>query len=276
MDAEGSGSRHLSEPWQLKLFSKSLKKRQKLDLLLGQLRPLPGRRYLLITSGDNNGALNHHFRAAGGSWTWAEMEHDSIAGIEALLEQPVLAAEADHVPVPEASFDVVVALDVHEHLEQPDVFNRELARIVAPGGHVIVTTPNGDPWKPVSVLRKAIGMTKEKYGHVVYGYNARQHGEMLSKAGFVPVSDDSYSGFWTELLELGINFAYTTLMSRKKTGREAGEIAPGSERKLKAVEKQYRIYSAIYPVLRAISSLDFFTSFFTGYAVSVVARKDVP
>jgi SAM-dependent methyltransferase len=260
-------------PWQLKMFSKSLKKRQKLSLLLRQLRGLPGGRFLLITNGDNNGALNYHLRASGGEWTWVENEADSIPEIEDLLNDKVLAGTPSHIPVEDESFDVVVSIDVHEHLVEPHEFNRELRRVTRPGGHVIVTTPNGDTWKPVTLLKRGVGMTKEKYGHVVYGYNVRQHREMLSGVGFEPVSAGSYSRFFTEMIELAINFAYVMVLSWKKTGARAGEIAPSNREKLRAVEKQYRLYAAVYPVLLAISKLDLLLSFFTGYAVSVVARR---
>jgi SAM-dependent methyltransferase len=255
------------------MFSKSLKKQQKLRLMLRQLRGLPGERCLLITNGDNNGALNYHFRAHGGVWTWVENEADSIPEIEGLLQEKILAGEPSRIPAEDESFDVVVSIDVHEHLTEPQVFNRELRRVTRPGGHVIVTTPNGDTWKPVTVLKRAVGMTKEKYGHVVYGYNVSQHREMLSGVGFEPVSAGSYSKFFTEMIELAINYAYVMVLSRKKTGVRAGEIAPSNREKLRAVEKQYRLYAAVYPILLAVSKLDLLLAFFTGYAVSVVARR---
>jgi hypothetical protein len=71
-----------AKPWQLKLFSKSLKKQQKARLLLKQLRPLRGEQRLLVTNGDNNGALNHYLRASGGQWTWVENEGAGIGQIE--------------------------------------------------------------------------------------------------------------------------------------------------------------------------------------------------
>ncbi|HSH75776.1 MAG TPA: methyltransferase domain-containing protein [Longimicrobiales bacterium] len=260
-------------PWQLKLLSKSLKKQQKLGLLQRQIRDLPGTRRLLITHGDNNGAMNHRLRDSGGEWSWMEMEPDAVPTIEQLLDEPVLLGAPGRLPVEDASFDVVIALDVQEHLRDPESFNRELVRIVKPGGHVVATTPNGDPWKPVSVLRRALGMTKEKYGHVVYGYNVRQHQDMLRKVGFQPVASGSYSGFFTELIELAINFTYTTLLSRGKTKRREGEIAPSTQEKLKAVEKQYRAYALVYPMLLAFSKLDVLAPLGHGYAVSVVGRR---
>lgn len=262
-------------PWQLRLYSKSLKKRQKVALLLRQIVPLPGERRLLITHGDNNGAINHELRKSGGRWSWMEMEAETIPGMEELLGDPVLHVSPHRLEAEDGAFDVVVSLDVQEHLAPDELraFHRELHRITRPGGHVVVTTPNGDPWKPVSVLRRAVGMTKEKYGHQVYGYNVAQHGAMLREAGFTPGAHGSYSGFFTELIELGINFAYTTLMSRRKTGRGAGEIAPTTAEKLAKVEKQYRLYSLVYPLVLAVSKLDVLLPLGAGYAVSVVGRR---
>ena len=257
----------------MRLLSKSLKKQQKLALLQRQIAPLPGSRRLLITHGDNNGAMNFSFRQTGGNWSWMEMEETAIPTIQELLQEPVSRADPNRLPAEDGAFDVVVSLDVQEHLTHPDVFLREVARILRPGGHALVTTPNGDPWKPVSILRRAIGMTKEKYGHVVYGYNIRQHEEMLRRVDLVPVASGSYSGFFTEAIELCINFIYTTVLSRRGTGRDVGEIAPSTREKLAAVEKQYRAYSLVYPLLLGVSKLDVLAPFGAGYAVSVVARR---
>ena len=69
------------EPWQLKLFRNSLKKQQKLKALEKILGQNSDRTCLLITCGDNNGAMNWHLRNAGGEWSWADAENDSIAQI---------------------------------------------------------------------------------------------------------------------------------------------------------------------------------------------------
>jgi 2-polyprenyl-3-methyl-5-hydroxy-6-metoxy-1,4-benzoquinol methylase len=263
-------------PWQLRLFSKSLKKRQKVALLSRQIRDLPGTRHLLVTCGDNNGALNHELRKrSGGSWTWMEMEPESIPSMSELLGEPVLHVTAHRLEADDEAFDVTVSLDVQEHLtpEELERYHAELLRVTRRGGHVVATTPNGDPWKPVSILRRALGMTREKYGHTVYGYNVAQHERMLREAGLAPTAAGSYSGFFTELIELLLNFAYTTLLSRGRTGRREGEIAPSSREKLAKVERQYRMYALVYPVLRAISWLDVLAPLGAGYAVSVVARR---
>jgi SAM-dependent methyltransferase len=260
-------------PWQLKLFSRSLKKQQKLGLLLRQIGDVTDRDCVLVTHGDNNGALNWHFRARGGRWTWVEMEQPAIPGMSDLLGEPVLHGRPDWIPLADSSVDVAVSIDVHEHLADCRAFGRELHRVVRPGGTVVVTTPNGDPWKPATLIKRAIGMTREVYGHTVYGYNARQHRAMLEEAGLRPESAGSYSGFATEMVELAINFAYVKVLSRKRGDVPQGTIAPSSQDALRKVEKAYRVYSAVYPLMRAVSALDALTPFFTGYAVSVVGRR---
>ncbi len=45
---------------------------------------------------------------------------------------------ADH------SLDIVVAVEVLEHVEEDDMFVREVARVLRPGGVFLMTTPNGD------------------------------------------------------------------------------------------------------------------------------------
>jgi 2-polyprenyl-3-methyl-5-hydroxy-6-metoxy-1,4-benzoquinol methylase len=46
------------------------------------------------------------------------------------------------LPLPDAAADVVAAVEVIEHLENPRAFFRELVRAARPGGWVVVTTPN--------------------------------------------------------------------------------------------------------------------------------------
>jgi 2-polyprenyl-3-methyl-5-hydroxy-6-metoxy-1,4-benzoquinol methylase len=53
-----------------------------------------------------------------------------------------LDLDKGRIPLPEGSADVVAAVEVIEHLENPRDFMRKLVRLTKPGGWVIVTTPN--------------------------------------------------------------------------------------------------------------------------------------
>ncbi len=46
------------------------------------------------------------------------------------------------IPLPDAGFDVVVSIEVIEHLENQFQFTREILRVTRPGGLVVLTTPN--------------------------------------------------------------------------------------------------------------------------------------
>lgn len=267
-------------PWQLRLFDKTLKKKQKMALLSRLLgKPGPDDRLLLLTNGDNNGAMNHVFREQGGRWTWGECEADAIPEMRQLLGDPVVHCDPARLDFPDGSFDAVVVIDVHEHLAETAPLNRELFRVLRPGGRAIVTTPNGDLRKLAVRIKDLVGMTKDAYGHVRVGYTIAEHQQMLREVGFRSGATGSYSQFPTEMLELGINLAYVKVLNRRRASATNGEhgvgpISPSSADQVRKVEKTLKLYSAIYPICRAVSSLDVFVApFSTGYAVAVVGDK---
>lgn len=267
----------MEEPWQLRMFRRTLKKQQKLQALLEMLGPVDGKRCLLLTCGDNNGALNWHFRAHGGNWSWADMEMNSVLQIAALTGDQVAHVEKEggSIPFPGEHFDIVVTIDVHEHLHDTETVNRELARVIKPSGRVIVTTPGGDPRKLANRLKDWLGMRAQDYGHVVDGYSASELAQQLRLIGLEPNGRSSYSRFFTEMVELMINLVYVKLLSKGSEAEvEEGQIAPQNEEQLASVGKSYKIYSLAYPVFWLISQLDRLLAFGEGYAVIVAAQKD--
>jgi SAM-dependent methyltransferase len=266
-----------SDAWQLRMFEVSLKKQQKLAMLLELLGPLNHHRCLLITHGDNPGSLNYHLRAAGGSWSWAELEPDGIPQVEALLGETVHAATPGALPFEDEVFDRVVVIDVHEHLTEVTTLNGEIARILAPEGVAIVTTPSGDPKLRLAAIKRWIGMDNAAYGHVVQGYRTEELESMMRDAGLVPVGRGAYSRFFTEFAELVINFGYVKVLSPRRAGQApAGEIAPRTADGLRSVGGAFRVYRTIFPLVRAFSALDILVPGADGYAVAVVACKPAP
>lgn len=262
-------------PWQLQVFDVSLKKRQKLVMLLDLLGPLEGEECLLITNGDNPGSLNHHLRRAGGRWTWCELEAHGIPDMERFLGEPVHAGSERTLPFPDAAFSRVVVVDVHEHLGRTEAFDREVARILVPNGLAVVTTPSGNERLPVARMKRWLGMDPATYGHMVQGFDAEELEAKLRAVGLVPEGRGAYSRFFTEFIELAINFGYVKVLGPLKGKRKppAGEIAPRSAEQLGSVGGAFRFYQRAFPLIRAFSALDVLVPGRGGYAVGVVARR---
>lgn len=261
--------------WQLAMFRRSLKKKMRLGVLKRMLGDIQaGERCLLITCGDNNGAMNHHLRMLGGDWTFSDLEDHCIGEMQELLQQEVLLVKPDRLPFEDAAFDRIVTIDVHEHLEDPIPFSREVGRIAKPGAQIVCTVPNGDEAKLAVRIKHAIGMTPEAYGHSRVGMTTGELSNLMACSRIDCTRATTFSRLFTELLELTINFAYVKVLAKRGAADvEEGQIAPATKDQLSSVRKSYRIYSALYPVYWFVSQLDKLIAFTEGYVVVVEGRR---
>ena len=85
------------------------------------------------------------------------------------------------IPVDDASFDVILCSEVLEHVPEPIKVIGEFARILKPGGRVIITAPLGS------------GIHQEPY-HFYGGYTPFWYEKFLSEAGFDSVQVDENAG----------------------------------------------------------------------------------
>jgi SAM-dependent methyltransferase len=266
--------KHAPIPWQLQMYNRSLKKKMKVRALKKFLGADAARNCLLITCGDNNGAINYHLGQSGGDWQWAEFENETRTEMEQLLAAPVhiLDKETCRLPFSDNCFDLLVSIDVHEHLRKPELLAGEFYRVLKPGGRAVVTTPNGNEGKLVVRMKRMSGMDNLEYGHVRTGFDIPDLERLLSQAGLQPMRSGSYAKFFTEFLELLLNWTYVKILNR---GRHApgGGISPSSLKKLEGVKKSYRLYSILYPLFWLFSRLDGLLFFSRGYAVIVEAKK---
>jgi len=246
---------------------------RELTKLLGNIGA--GEQCLLVTCGDNNGAMNYFLRELGGCWAWAELESQSIDEMRQLLGENVKLCTFDRLDYPDQSFDRVVSIDCLEHIDDPHVFTLELHRICKSGGQVIITIPGGDQKKIVNRLKNMVGMTKETYGHVRDGLTLEELEPIMRGAGFTPGRKITFSRFFTELVELAINFLYVKVLAKKGSAKvKEGTIAPATEEQLKSVEKTYRMYAVVYPFFRAFAMLDNLLVGSEGYVTVMEGCRD--
>jgi len=108
-----------------------------------------GERLLEIGSGMGHlvGQLEDSFETCG-----MDLNHWAVKESKAVVEETALqTASAEEIPFADGSFDVVIIKHIVEHLPNPEKAIAEIGRVIAPGGILILATPNLDsllkPWK---------------------------------------------------------------------------------------------------------------------------------
>lgn len=108
-----------------------------------------GGRLLEIGSGLGHlvGQLEDSFETHG-----MDLNHWAVKESKSVIEKTVLqTASAQEIPFAEGAFDVVIIKHIVEHLPDPEKAVSEIGRVTAPGGVLILATPNLDsllkPWK---------------------------------------------------------------------------------------------------------------------------------
>jgi len=83
----------------------------------------------------------------------------------------IVRADARRLPVLDGQFDCILAFDVLEHIEDDRAVMRELARVLAPGGSIWLSTPARDTrfW-PAFIHPYA----NRAFGHVRNGYSVKE------------------------------------------------------------------------------------------------------
>ena len=99
----------------------------------------PGRRVLDL--GCRDGALAHAY-APGNDVVGMDVDRDALAEAAKLGIETLWGDVTEPLPLPDASFDVVVAGELFEHLQLPDRTVAEVRRVLRPGGFLVGSVPN--------------------------------------------------------------------------------------------------------------------------------------
>ena len=258
------------EEWALPLFRRSVLKQAKLDQITRLLDAPAGRECLDI--GADNGVISLLLRRLGGRWSSADLDERAVASIRELVGERVYRLDGVRTPFPDRSFDQVVVVDYLEHVADDAAFVRELARIVRPGGSVIINVPHLKPASLLNRLRHAIGLTDAWHGHLRPGYRLEQVRALLG-SDFAIEQAGTYSRAFSELVDTLLNSMYLLLQHRKASGAESakGTVVTGSD--VRSRRGQFLLLSTLYPALWSLARLDALLWRQPGYKLILRARR---
>jgi len=107
------------------------------------------------------------------------------------VEPELLRANLERLPLADAEFDLVVSVQVIEHLLDPAAGLKELARVLKPGGTLLLSTDNrrnlitrtlnAPRWAVARAARKRNSRVRLNFPHASFG--ARDLGELMLAAG---------------------------------------------------------------------------------------------
>lgn len=259
------------EPWQIRLYRHSLMKKDKVRLV-SRLVNFKGRR--IFDLGCSNGAVSYFLKQQGGDWFHADLDQDNLDTARQVLGTALFRMGEKRLPLKNESVDMVMALDILEHLDEDRAMVREILRVLKPGGGVVVSTPISGGFFMINRLKKMAGMGPEIYGHVREGYSLKEVTTLLESEGFTVTRATTYAKFFTELCEFLLNVIFTRLNRVKRSKLRSGAISPSSQGDLDRHGGLYKVYTRfVYPLVRLITRLDMLLPFKTGYATLVIACK---
>jgi 2-polyprenyl-3-methyl-5-hydroxy-6-metoxy-1,4-benzoquinol methylase len=152
--------------------------------LIGQLPFCLGKQATsLLDVGCGDGMLIEMARQAGIESAGTEISKSLVDLVrERLGEHAIISTDLDELP--QSQYDVITLINVIEHLKNPVEMLTTIARLLKPGGILLVHTINigGLPAKAFGVHWHQI----EPLSHFYY-FNYRTLGKMLQKGGLEPV-----------------------------------------------------------------------------------------
>ena len=266
----------MAEPWQLQLYRRSLKKKLTVDALLRHLPPVQGR--LCLEVGCGTGLTSHFLRERGGTWVSCDFERDHARSARQLVGERVLQIGERQMPFRSGAFDLVAAINFLEHIEDDETFFAEMVRVLKPGGDFLFMAPKGETGRPGFALKRMLGFTadQEGFGHARDGYPPAATRALMERHGLVVQGQDDYCRLFTESLEDLLNYAYHKKSAKGKAAEEQdfhGDTAPMSAEALNQVGTAYKVYSAVYPALRAWTLLDNLIPFSPGYMMVAWGKR---
>jgi 2-polyprenyl-3-methyl-5-hydroxy-6-metoxy-1,4-benzoquinol methylase len=119
-----------------------------------------------------------------------------ITGVDGVTFRIGDLRELDRFSQELGTFDQILCLEVIEHLIEDELLIRRLARLLRPGGRLILSAPSADHH---GLLGEHVSATEDG-GHVRWGYAPERIAELFTQAGLTVVHQGAVSGYVSQQL----------------------------------------------------------------------------
>ena len=257
--------------WQEKLFKISLMKKDKVRII-SKLIDFSNKE--VFDLGCKGGVVSYYLKKNGGNWIHSDLDLENLLNSKKILINNIFQTSKNTLPLKDNQFDIVLALDFLEHVDNDEKILKEINRILKKNGKVIISTPISGKFFSINWIKAKFGLTPQIYGHKREGYSLSKLNKMLENNAFTVIYSSTYSKFFVEFFETTLNIIYIKVNNIKTSKLRSGAISPSSEKDLNKNSKLMKIYSAfIYPIIYLITRIDKLLWFKTGYATLIIADK---
>lgn len=254
--------------WGEWIYARSILKQEKFDQISAMLGELNGQRCLDL--GSDNGIISLKLRELGGTWKSADIDPRSTGATSQLVGDHVYTFDGLHTPFSDREFDYVVVVDLLEHIPDERGFLHELNRILGPRGTLIVNVPYLSR-NLLTRFRESLGLTDEIHGHIRSGYTPMEL-ESLLGIQFQLRDMRSYTGSVSKFIDT-VLVAVLSKISKPDRRDGIGRGLIVTDKLLSTHSKLARLYSATFPLIKLISSLDKLFFFENGYMLIAKATR---
>jgi len=141
--------------------------------------------------------INSHCRNVSVNVLDVDLEGLAIARAAGLN---TVAGEAENLPVASGTIDVVLCLDIIEHLEDEAQLLVEIFRVMKKGGRLILSTPKENGIVFPFMNQTDIERINYQWGHKRLGYSFREIEVLVGHQGFVVERTSAYFNIVTRIL----------------------------------------------------------------------------
>jgi len=245
-----------SKEFALKIFNCSPLKKEKLNKLLKHSYSKFDNK-VCLDIGSDNGVISYLLRQRGGSWYSADLIPETVDSIKELVGKNVFSIQDGSTSFNDSFFDLVIVVDMLEHLENDLEFVQDLKRISKPESEILINVPS--PRKGVlRFIKNKIGQTDAAHGHLRAGYEIDELAKMMGDR-YQLVSYEYYQKSFSVFIDMLITFGLEIL----KGGRsKKGTVVVKSD--IEKLKKSFKMFKLVSPIILFFTKLDKLLFFLKG------------